>query len=275
MEIVLLILAGVVIYYLYITLQEYLKNPVSVERKDLGSTPQEEYNFTQDPYIQADPLGKLRKSEFGIMSLIVAKIAPNSDKKEAEAILIEGILEDMASTSTQNFTNSNLLEDLQEIFRSSQKDLQSLEQLCKNYLQATYGEYKKRLKLIEFLFALAYADGTLDEYERENIIDVAAFLELDNNDFNQIYDDFETQNQVVLQVDRSKSLSLLGFQDSADNFTQKALKEKFELALKSSKQNILEIKNINKNFALTSFPKLREIINAYNFLKSSSIDLPK
>lgn len=274
MEIVLLILAGIVIYYLYITLQEYLKNPVSVDRKDLNSTPQE-YNFTQDPYIQADPLGKLRESELGIMSLIVAKIAPNSDKKETEAILIEGILEDMASTSTQNFTNSNLLKDLQEIFRSSQKDHQSLEQLCKHYLQATYGEYKKRLKLIEFLFALVYADGTLDEHERENIIDVAAFLELDNNDFNQIYDDFEAQNQVILQADRSQSLSLLGFEDSADTFTQKALKEKFKLALKNSKQNILEIKNINKNFALTSFPKLREIINAYNFLKSSSTDSPK
>lgn len=271
MEIVLLILAGVVIYYLYITLQEYLKNPVSIEKKDTSSTSLE-YDIAQDPYVQADPLEKLRKSEFGIMSLIVTKIIPNYDKKEVENILIEGLLEDIANTNTHNFTNSALLKDIQEILRSNQKDSQSLEQLCKQYLQATYGEYKKRLKLVEFLFALAYADGTLEESERENIIDIAAFLELSNDDFNQIYDDFEAQNKISIEIDHSKSLQVLGFEDSMDTLTSKALKENFELALKKAKQNILEVKNTNKSFALTSFAKLKETIAAYNLLKTSLMD---
>ncbi|PAF48699.1 hypothetical protein BKH41_05375 [Helicobacter sp. 12S02232-10] len=264
MDIILLILAGVVVYYLYVTLQEYLKNPISVQSKDLRSETQE-YDLSQDPYIQMNPFDKIRKTEFGIMVAIISKTLNQDNQSMMREILINATFKDMG---LQMSGVENAAENLKEIYNS--KDLDSLERLCKDFLQVTYGEYKKRLKFVEFLFALAYADGKLNEEEKENIIDVAAFLELSNEDFNKIYDDFDAQNGLEITMDRSKALEIFGMQE---DFSQQELEEKFKDLVLSAKQNILDVKNLNKSFATESFKKLCEIRFAYNLLSHKETPL--
>lgn len=60
MSILLLILAGVVVYYLYITLQEYLKNPTTIKppTKEPSPTP---YPLDSSPLYRANPGAKAAK----------------------------------------------------------------------------------------------------------------------------------------------------------------------------------------------------------------------
>ncbi|PAF50809.1 TerB family tellurite resistance protein [Helicobacter sp. 13S00477-4] len=256
MEIVLLILAGVVVYYLYITLQEYLKNPIAVESKKNIKPVVEEYDLSKDPYVQISPLDKLKKTEFGLMTMIISKI--NVDKKTSlQNTLIEGLFEDM-QVQMQGVENAK--ESLFEIYK--QQDDSDLEGLCKGLLQATYGEYKKRLKFIEFLFGFAYGDGKLESEEKENIIDIAAFLELSNEDFNKIYDDFEAQNAKEIKISYDEALGLFDLQGE---FKEEDLDLKFKNLIIECKQNIFDVKNLNKSFVLC-FEKMREIDFAYQIL---------
>ncbi|PAF41459.1 TerB family tellurite resistance protein [Helicobacter sp. 11S03491-1] len=259
MEIVLLILAGVVVYYLYITLQEYLKNPISSGTRDTNTHSTPEYDLSQDPYILADPLEKIKKTEFGIMVSIMAKVV-SKNKSLMKEVLIDEMFENM-----KNKINGieNAKEKLREVF--GDKDSRTLEQLCKDFLQVTYGEYKKRLKFVEFLLSIAYAEGELDVQEKENIIDVAAFLELDNEGFNKIYDDFEIEFQTSIEMERTKALEILGLQE---DFTQEMLDKNFEEAIRNSNQNILDPKYLNKSFASMAYRRLHQIQFAYDKLHS-------
>ena len=72
------------------------------------------------------------------------------------------------------------------------KDRFNVLDLSKDLLNITYGEYKKRLKIIEFFTMILYIDGQLNESKNEFLLDIASSLELDNSDFNAIYESFES-----------------------------------------------------------------------------------
>ena len=176
MEVILLIIAGVVLYYLYNGFQDYMKNPYKIENNQQYKS---EYNIDDTPYVPDSPQDRIKKTEFGVLAAMLQCIASadgNVCKLEQE--LINDMLDDIAN-ELHMYSDARIL--LQGIFDNNSD---SLDDLAQRFAELTKGEYKRRLKVVEFLFALAYADGKLDEIEREKIIDVAAIFELNNDDFN-------------------------------------------------------------------------------------------
>ncbi|RAX52996.1 hypothetical protein CCY99_06405 [Helicobacter sp. 16-1353] len=262
MEILLLIIAGVVLYFLYNGFQDYMKNPYKREEQNNGY--KTEYNVDENPYIQETPEDKVKKTEFGVLTRILQCIT-HSDGNicKLEKELVSNMLDDIAMELSDFKDARNIL---QNIFDNN-KD--NLDDLAESFANLTKGEYKKRLKVIEFLFALAYADGNLDEDEREKIIDVAAIFELNNDDFNKIYDDFENEYATNVAMDSKRAMEILGLDE---NYTLSDLENVHTKKIKDSKQNILLNKNLNKNFKDTSLPVLRDIDEAYKVLLSKLND---
>ena len=60
MSFVLLVIAGIVIYYLYITFEEYLKNPHTAPQK---VQERQEYTQKDNPYALLTPKDKLKNLE--------------------------------------------------------------------------------------------------------------------------------------------------------------------------------------------------------------------
>nr|QGT50446.1 hypothetical protein Helico5904_1180 [uncultured Helicobacter sp.] len=264
MEIVLLAIAGVVIYLLYNTLQEYLKNPLH-QMPSFGknnNTAEEVISF-QNPYEEIAALDKAKASEFGVLSAILGKVVwSDGHICPLEHKLLDEMIVDMSAESK----NPKLTpEDIQNIIME-QKDnnSMSLESLCDRYTQLTKGEYKKRLKVVEFLFALAYADGVLSEGEQECIIDVAALFEISNEDFNALYENFEKNFAQDLEVSLETAKEIFEYHQG---MTLEDVKQTYDELIKKSKQNIFDSKNINKSFCESSLPKIREIEQAYKVLK--------
>lgn len=192
MEFVILIVAGLVVYYLYVSLQEYLKNPLHKRRDDEVADILED-----DPYIQAEAtpsknLEGFGASELGVM-LALLKNFPHQEKlQEAMGLIVENFIAQYYKNNPQILQNDN---EAMEFFKTcEEKDTQLL---AEELLRQTYAEYKKRLKFVEFLLFLGYLDGELDAQEKEYILDIAALLNLDNEDFNGIYDAFEVRFQAM------------------------------------------------------------------------------
>lgn len=263
MEILLLIIAGVVLYMLYNSFADYMKNPYKIQQRDEISS---EYQPSDNPYTEITNEDRIRKTEFGILTQILAHIAQSDGKIcELERELLGNLLDDIA-VELQDFKNAR--ESLDIIFNEANNS--DLDELANAFVDATKGEYKKRVKVIEFLFALAYADGNLDEAEREKIIDVAAIFELNNDDFNRIYDDFEYKYKENLVIKESEAIKVLGLDK---NYTKDELENAYHSKIKEKKQNIF--KSLNKGF---DYKSLREIDEAYKVLKnaiSSSQDSSK
>ena len=192
MEFVILIVAGLVVYYLYVSLQEYLKNPLHKRRDDEVADILED-----DPYMQleATPSKNLEgfgASELGVM-LALLKNFPHQEKlQETMGLIVETFIAQYYKNNPQIPQNGS---EAMEFFKTcEEKDTQLL---AEELLKQTYAEYKKRLKFVEFLLFLGYLDGELDAQEKEYILDIAALLNLDNEDFNGIYDAFEARFQAM------------------------------------------------------------------------------
>ena len=264
MEILLLVVAGLVLYMLYNSFSDYMKNPYKLPSEDFGDSFKREYKPEDNPYIELTDEDRIKKGEFGILAQILAHIAQSDGKVcDLEHELISEMLNDMAVELNQYNDYKDARGSLQSIFDEATKE-SDLDTLANAFVEATKGEYKKRVKVVEFLLAVAYADGALSEMEREKIIDVAAIFELNNDDFNRIYDDFEARYNNGVEITQDKAMALLGLEAG---FTRKELENAYHKAIKDKKQNIF--KSLNKPFDSES---LREIDSAYKVLSESMSD---
>ncbi|WP_104750037.1 tellurite resistance TerB family protein [Helicobacter cynogastricus] len=192
MEVILVVAVAAVLIYLYYTLQNYLKNPLHAPSST--SPVSEAPAFCALP----TPEEKLRQSEVGITTLLMAQVATRMPDSPLKKALIGLFL--------------NQQEELKELYENSETP--PLEDLCMHFMEVAHGEYKKRLKLVEFFFVLAYAPGFLQEEAKEALLDVGAFLKLENADFNALYDNFDQlATQKTYKVILAKIVDFASFQN--------------------------------------------------------------
>ena len=200
MEFILLIIAGIVVYYLYISLQDYLKKPL--HQTILKNRQEEEYDLDNDPYnvlAQEDNQNKLFKTELGLMLMIIAQI-PTRQKD-----LIEVILKDVSDKYLLHYPDFNAKENLNEFLKNPHSE-ENPSELAKLLLKMLYAEYKRRLQFVSFLLFIMFLDGRLDEKEMEFLLDVASELELDNADFNQVLDEFNLNFKEMQEIKDAQAL---------------------------------------------------------------------
>ena len=222
MSFLLLIIAGVVIYYLYNTFEEYLKNPHNPPTKPKE---RQEYEPPKDnPYSLPTPKDKLTNSYAGasigmLNTLLQAGINPSEKSPSLlQTILINSFIKQLNLQDSQENMLRNMLKGIDfstlesntkhtgqdSSVTSDSKEDDSKEQdlpqdekpisaLAQVFLDNTYGEYKKRLHFVGFALMLAWSDKVLEEKEQDVILDIAAFLQLENAEFNELYDSFESR----------------------------------------------------------------------------------
>ncbi|WP_033759500.1 TerB family tellurite resistance protein [Helicobacter pylori] len=254
MEIILLIVAAIVLFYFYNTLKEYLKNPLNPKAKT------EEYELKDDPYllVQSSPLDKFKQTQVGAYMRLLRflEIQKNALDNALRTLFINE-LERSLNTEQQNLAKELLNEPVDK--------KENFESLCQEIADHTYGEYAKRLKLVEFLMLLAYADGILDSKEKELFLDVGAFLQIDNHDFNGLYDNFERFNSIEIPMSLEDAQNLFEIQTTT---TAQELEKK---ALDLSALYYHKMNN-NKRYNEQEFTSLRKIALASQLLENNLKD---
>ena len=266
---ILLLITIVIIAIAFINFKDYLSNPQ--KRQQFQTTIQdnqthEEFQEYEDPYKNLSKENKIKKSQYGVMVGLLAKLAQSDGKIcELEKELIENTIEDIVQSLTfQSAMNQKeeILEILHSIFQNT---TESVEELSQAYADLTKGQYKSRLKLVEYLLALAYADKVLSENEREVILDVAAYLEIENDDFNKMYDAFvEFYSKEDIKQDYKEACKVLGVSEEAD---LKEIKTKYKALVREYHPDILHHKGLEESIIKTSTAKLQEINAAYEIIE--------
>ncbi len=254
MEIILLIVAAIVLFYFYNTLKEYLKNPLNPKVKT------EEYELKDDPYllVQSSPLDKFKQTQVGAyMRLLKFLDIQKNALDNALRTLFINELERSLNTEQQNLAKELLNEPVDK--------KENFESLCQEIADHTHGEYTKRLKLVEFLMLLAYADGILDSKEKELFLDVGAFLQIDNHDFNGLYDNFERFNSIEIPMSLEDAQNLFEIQTT----TTAQVLEKKALDLSALYYHKM---NDNKRYNEKEFISLRKIALASQLLENNLKD---
>lgn len=244
MEFVLLIIAGAVVYYLYISLQEYLKNPLKQRDQE------EKISNFNNPYEVLQPESLQEKyltTELGAMQAVILSI-PNCKKEYLRAIA-----QCMGEWYRIHYTGFDYKPQEKELLEyGGEVDYSKL-------LNATYAEYKKRLNFVGLMLVVMYLDGKLDEQERELLLDVAAHLSLENTDFNALYDEFKAGFKEVYQEDTQVEEDKTKQETSAEE--SKDMTKDLNGIFKEGLIDIFDYKNQNKSF-LDSALKLYKRLNS-------------
>lgn len=216
---ILLVIAGVVVYYLYTTFEEYLKNPLPSPQK-----PQEKQDYSpkDNPYSLPTPQDKLKNSYAGasvaMLNILLQASISQKNPSLLQVVLLDNFIKNLHLQESQETLLKQMLNDIdfsQIISKKSttqspatstdSKDSDTpISNLAQIFLDNTYGEYKKRLHFVGFALTLAWSDRVLEEKEREVILDIAAFLQLENDEFNELYDSFENRfGEAASEVDKA------------------------------------------------------------------------
>lgn len=249
---ILIIIALGVLYYLYLTLKAYLSDESNQKRFTQGVIEEK----VQKAPIELSLEEKIRKSEFGTLVGILGYVA-NADHTICvlEKEVAKSMFDEMAEEMKKMGEKEEIGGILERIFEEKDKNIQ---QLCAHFSHLTKGEYKKKLKVVEFCFVLGYADGVLNDATKEAIIDIAALLELDNQDFNGLYDDFAKESSPEITLQEAKEI----FGDTP----KEELHQKYLALIAQHKQAPLE-DNLQTFSGRTQLFELQRIHRAYEMLK--------
>lgn len=216
---ILLVIAGVVVYYLYTTFEEYLKNPLPSAQK-----PQEKQDYSpkDNPYSLPNPQDKLKNSYAGasvaMLNILLQAGISQKNPSLLQVLLLDNFIKNLHLQESQETLLKQMLNgiDFSQIISkksttqspatsTDSKDSDTpISNFAQIFLDNTYGEYKKRLHFVGFALTLAWSDRVLEEKEREVILDIAAFLQLENDEFNELYDSFENRfGEVVSKADKA------------------------------------------------------------------------
>lgn len=253
MELVLFLIAAGIIFYLYKTFQSYLSNPIAPNDSDSLNA----VNHEPKPIaIPLSPKDKLKMTEYGIITRILGRLSfADNNSCVLEESLVHGIIQDMAK-------DSDISEELYfEIYKeSANEDVQELATL---FAAETIAQYKKRLKVVEFMFALSYADGNFTADEEDVIINVAAILEIENDDFNKLYDEFKSINEQKYSMNKEEAIAILNL---PQEFSKAELDARYNEAVSSNRQNILDTKNLVRPYNEFGGRELQKFAQAYSIL---------
>ncbi|WP_279128896.1 TerB family tellurite resistance protein [Helicobacter winghamensis] len=198
---------------------------------------------------------------------MLAKLAQSDGKVcELELELMENTIIDIGDAlmlQSAMYQKDEILGILHKIFETT---TQSVEELTTRYAERTKGQYKNRLKLVEYMLSLAYADGKLGENEREIILDVAAYLEIENADFNALYDAFEkfyANNTQTKSLQESYRILGVSEEDSMEQ-----IKSAYKKLVREYHPDILHHKGLDESIIEKYTEKLQEINVAYEAIKA-------
>lgn len=267
---ILLLITIVIVAIAFINFKDYLKNP----HKRPQISPSDNDDILPDSYrnpYKEQPKEltkeeKIRNSEYGLIVGLLSKLAQSDGKVcELEIALMENTIADIAnamSLQSAMYQRDEILEILHRIFDDTP---QSVEELTTRYAAFSKGQYKSRLKLVEYMLALAYADNELSVDEREIILDVAAYLEIDNADFNALYDKYEQFYAIKREnATLQESYAILGVNED-DSMEQ--IKRAYKNLVRQFHPDILHHKGLDESILESYTEKLQRINGAYEVIK--------
>ena len=263
---ILLLITIIVLAIAFINFKDYLNNPhkrPQISPPDNEDTLPDSYqNPYKDQPKELTKEEKLRNSEYGLIVGLLSKLAQSDGKVcELEIELMENTIADIANVMSLQSTmiqKEEILEILHKIFDTT---TESVESLTQKYAELTKGQYKSRLKLVEYMLSLAYADGELGGYEREIILDVAAYLEIDNNDFNALYDKYEQFYAIEKEnTTLQESYAILGVREDD---SMEEIKRAYKNLVRQNHPDILHHKGLDESILESYTEKLQRINGAY------------
>lgn len=248
MKLLILLIVGVVLYFIARGYKTEKYENIKLNIKE---------NFT----------GDLLHHEAGILIALMAKVAKADGKVcELEAELLKHTFTDISS----HFENTTeIREKLKEIYSSEKESFDNTIDLTKRLYKLTKHDYQKRIKIVEYLLNLAFADKELSETEYMITEDIAKNLDVKKEDFEAIisaFKNFYASQATNTQQTLEEAYLVL---ESNENDDDTVLKKNYRKLVKKHHPDIVSGQGASDSIIDAATKKLQEINEAYELIKKS------
>lgn len=211
--------------------------------------------------------GDLMSHEAGLLVALMAKVAKaDGSVCELEAQMLKHTFTDISS----HFENSqDIREKLKNIYNKEKESFDNTIVICSKLYKITKFDYKKRLKIMEYLLNLAFIDKEFSQTEAMITEDISNALKIKRVDFEELINQFESfykeqRNSEAISLD--KAYEILEVNPNDDENT---LKKNYRNLVKKYHPDIVAGQGASQNIIDEATRKLQEINEAYELIKKS------
>lgn len=209
--------------------------------------------------------GNLEDHEAGLLVALMAKVAKADGKVcELEAELLGHTFTDLSL----HFENSQeIREKLKAIYNKEKESFDNTIILAQKYLKLTKRDYQKRLKFLEYILNLAFADGDFGQNEFLITEDIANAIEIKKEDFEKLIRNFKSfyAQKANEKIDSlAKAYEIL---ESNPNDSFDTIKQNYRKLVKKHHPDVVQASGADGSIIEMATRRLQEINEAYETIK--------
>jgi len=209
--------------------------------------------------------GDLMNHEAGLLIALMAKVAKADGQVcELEAQMLKHTFSDIS----RHFENSeDVREKLKEIYRKEKGSFDNTIQICQKLYKITKFDYKKRVKILEYLLNLAFIDKEFSKTEFMIVEDISNSLQIRKADLENLimaFEKFYAEQKNNQSISLNKAYEVLESNKKDDNNT---LKKNYRKLVKQHHPDIIEGRGASQSIIDEATRKLQEINEAYELIK--------
>ena len=220
-----------------------------------------DYNHPFGPHSGGDIYDEVLQSEYGIITALIAKVAKADGRVcDLEEEIIETTLDELSGYFTHP---ANARKVLREILEKEERDHENIELIASEFVRYTRRAPEKRVKIIEFLINLGFADKHLGAAEEEVIGKIAFYFQIPAQEYQKILGSFKTYYAHYKSTDKDPYV-VLGIEEDV---SAAELKSTYRKLVKENHPDIIKGQGLGEEFVVKATIRLQEINEAYESIR--------
>lgn len=254
----LILIAGVILVLVYVT-KSYLfyheENPYRGKGAD--------YTRPFQKRSGGDLYDEVLRSEYGLITALMAKVVKADGRIcELEQEIIDTTLDELAGYFSHQ---ANARKILREILEKEEREHGNIDLIASEFVNYTRDDPNKRIKIMEFLINLSFADKQLSEAEEETLGKIAFHFRIAAGEYQNLLESFKTY-YAHYRVGEANPYELLGVSETV---SAAELKSVYRRLVKENHPDVIKGQGHGEEFVQKATARLQEINEAYEAIKRS------
>ena len=209
-----------------------------------------------------DVYDEVLQSEYGLITALMAKVAKaDGGICELENRIVEDTIDELSGYFSHK---ENARKILQEILENEERDHGNIDLIAGEFVRYTQKDPHKRVKIMEFLINLSFADKSLSTEEEATLEKIAYHFKLSAAEYEKIMAGFKAYYNHY-QASGKNPYEVLGVGESV---TAQELKNVYRRLVKEHHPDVIKGQGLGEDFVKQATAKLQEINEAYETIKA-------
>ena len=208
-----------------------------------------------------DLYDEVLQSEYGLIVALMAKVVKADGRICAlEQEIIDTTLDELSGYFSHREKARKILE---EILEKEEREHDNIGMIAEAFVDFTRSDPGKRLKIMEFLINLSFADKQLSEPEEETLGKIAFHFKIAAAEYHRLLESFKAY-YAHYNTGEANPYEVLGVSESV---SEAELKAAYRRLVKEHHPDIIKGQGLGETFVAKATARLQEINDAYEAIK--------